>query len=217
MTPSNDFGFVLDNGTRIVHGEGSIVKQAFPPETKLPGTMQIFTSGNKGDASCPAFCGPSGLLQFDTSCRMPRHVHMTPKDDGAGMGYVVEKIIVLNGVAVVELSGEIYVVPPKTMVIIGRGVPHTWVAAPVGLELQALGVADKDIPSEGQFLAVYEYETTTGFFPTRQTQTLHDGNDYVKCDDLHSIRIPEMSIEYLKKHAWFIWGRTFRKLSEYAR
>ena len=47
MASKHDFGFVLDNGTRIVHGEGSIVKQAFPPETKLPGTMQVFTQGNK--------------------------------------------------------------------------------------------------------------------------------------------------------------------------
>jgi hypothetical protein len=212
MASTHDFGFVLDNGTRITHGDGSLIKQAFPPETKLPGTMQVLSSGNSGDNTCPAFCGPSGLFLFDTSCRMPRHVHMSPTEEKTGMRYVVEKIIVLNGIAVAELGGEIYVVPPNTMVTIGPGVPHTWVAALPGLDLKELGVADKKVVSEGQFLAVYEYETTTGFFPTSQTQTLRNEKDYVKCDDLHSIRMPEMSIEYLKKNAWFIWGRTSRKL-----
>jgi quercetin dioxygenase-like cupin family protein len=212
MPATHEYGFVLENGTRIVHGQGSVRREAFPPEMKLPGTMQVLTPGNRGDASCPSFSGPSGLFQFDTSCRMPRHVHMAPKDDSTGMEYVVEKIIVLNGVAIAELGGEVYVVPPKTMVTIARGVPHTWVAASPGLDLQELGVSDEGVVSDGQFLAVYEYETTTAFFPTKQTRTLREESDYVKCDDLHSIRIPDMSIDYLKKNAYFIWGRTCRRL-----
>jgi hypothetical protein len=75
--------------------------------------MQVFTPGNNGDASCPGFCGPSGLFEFDTSCRMPRHVHMAPKDSAPKMGYVVEKFIALDVVAVAEVGGEMYVFPPK--------------------------------------------------------------------------------------------------------
>jgi quercetin dioxygenase-like cupin family protein len=212
MAAPHAYGFELENGTRIVHGQGSIRRDAFPPEMKLPGTMQVLTPGNRGDASCPSFSGPSGLFQFDTSCRMPRHVHMAPKDDSTAMGYVVEKVIVLNGIAIAELGGEVYVVPPKTMVTIARGVPHAWVAASPGLDLQEIGVADEKVVSDGQFLAVYEYETATAFFPTKQTQTLREESDYVKCDELHSIIIPDMSIDYLKKKAYFIWGRTCRKL-----
>lgn len=36
--------------------------------------------------------------------------------------------------------------------------------------------------------------------------------EYVQCDDLHSIRIVDMDVEYLKKNAWFVWGRSCRKL-----
>ena len=63
---------------------------------------------------------------------MPRHVHTAPKHASSEMEYVVEKIIVLNGVAVAELAGETYVAlpRPKTMVGISRGVPPAWVAAP---------------------------------------------------------------------------------------
>lgn len=43
MAATYEYGFVLENGTRIVHGEGSIVKSAFPPEMKLPGTMHVFS------------------------------------------------------------------------------------------------------------------------------------------------------------------------------
>ena len=212
MATAHEYGFLLENGTRIVHGEGSLLRNAFPPEMNLPGKMQMFAPGNSGDASYPGFRGPSGLFEFDTSCRMPRHVHMAAKDESSEMEYVVEKIIVLNGVAVAELEGGLYVIPPKTMVTIARGVPHTWVAASPGLNLQLLGVSDEEIVSDGQFLAVYEYEKTSAFFPTKQTHTLLEESDYVKCDDLHSIRIPEMSVDYLKKEAFFVWGRTCRRL-----
>jgi hypothetical protein len=214
MSPKESLGILLPNGTRFSHGTGSIIKPAFPPETNLPGQMQLFTLGHSTDASCPSFCGTNGLLQFDTTCRMPRHVHMSPINGGPEMGYVVEKIIVLNGIAVAELGGEMYVVPPKTMVLIGRGVPHAWVAAPKGLDLSELGVADEKVISDGQFLAVFEYDKPTSFFPTRQTNVLRDGEEYVKCEDLHSIRIPEMDIEYLKKSAYFVWNEQCRKLDQ---
>ncbi|KAF2120998.1 hypothetical protein BDV96DRAFT_683382 [Lophiotrema nucula] len=213
MAQPAETGFLLSNGTQIIHGNGSIIRRAYPPETNLPGILEIFSLGHDKDATCPSFCGANGLFQFDTTCRMPRHVHMSPLGDGPELGYVVEKIIVLNGVAIAELEGEIYVVPPKTAVLIGRGVPHTWVAAPPGLDLHALGVADESVISDGQFLAVFEYEKATTFYPTNQTHVLKEEKEYVRCDDLHSIRIKEMDEEYLKQNAYFVWGKSFRKLN----
>lgn len=35
--------FHSPNGTSIVHGTGSMIKQAFPTETKLPGTLKIMS------------------------------------------------------------------------------------------------------------------------------------------------------------------------------
>lgn len=137
---------------------------------------------------------------------------MAPNKDQPGMRYVVEKIIVLNGVAVAELAGEIYVVPPKTMVIIGPGVPHSWVAAPPGVDLLALGIADEPVVSDGQFLAVFEYEVPTAFFPTAQTNKLSGEGEYEKCEDLERIRIAPMDADFLRDNAWFIWGESCRKL-----
>ncbi|KEF52324.1 uncharacterized protein A1O9_11564 [Exophiala aquamarina CBS 119918] len=222
MSSPSDLGFSLSNGTRIVHGDGSIVRTAFPPSQNLPGTLQLFSLGHAMDKSCPAFCGSSGLFEFDTTCRMPRHVHIsTPSDEGSQPTFAVEKILVLNGIAVAELGGEIYVIPPKTLVIIAPGVPHTWVAAPEGLDLHELGVVpdsagsgEKVPTSEGTFLAVFEYNLPTTFFPTKQSHKLVDVTEYARCDDLHSIRIPEFSIGALKKQAKFVWGRSCRKLHE---
>lgn len=137
---------------------------------------------------------------------------MSPRADGPGLRYVVEKLIILNGIVVAKIEGEIYVIPPKCMVTIAHGAPHAWVVAPKGLDLQALGVADKSLVSDGRFLVVYEYEEPTGFYPTAQTKILMNEEEYVQCDDLHSIRIADMDVECLKKNAWFVWGRTCRKL-----
>jgi CubicO group peptidase (beta-lactamase class C family) len=105
-------------------------------------------------------------------------------------------------------------VPPKTLVSIGRGVPHTWTACPPGLDLQRLGLSDERIVSVGQFLAVFQYDAPTSFFPTRQTEILKNEAEYQRCEDLHSIRIPEFKIEDLIKNAWFVWGRGVMKASD---
>lgn len=140
---------------------------------------------------------------------------MSPKSSGDGKRYIVEKILVLNGVALAELSGEIYVIPPNTMVLIGPGVPHTWTACPPGLNLQEVGVSKGEkIVSEGKFTAVFEYEEPTAFFPTAQTNVLKEESEYVECDDLHEIQIPAFKLEELKKDAWFVWGRGVRKLDD---
>jgi type III secretory pathway component EscR len=55
--------------------------------------------------------------------------------------------------------------------------------------------------SEGKFIAVFEYKKLTGFFPTAQTHVLKEENEYVKCDDLHRIKIPAFTLKQLKKDA----------------
>ena len=145
---------------------------------------------------------------------MPRHVHMSNNSSGKGKRYIVEKIHVLEGIALAELGGQIYVIPPKTLVLIGPGVPHSWTACPPGLDLEALGVTDSgEIVSEGRFTAVYEYEEPTAFYPTRQTETLKEESDYIECTDLQSIRFPKIEVADVVKDAWFVWDRTVRKLN----
>lgn len=220
MPEAFEYGFQLPDGSRIIHGDGVFVKDAYPPELGIPGQLHVYTPGQSTDPGLsPCFCGPHGVFNFDVNLRMPRHVHMSPlKGEHGGHRYIVEKILVLNGVAIVELSGEVYVIPPNTMVLIGPGVPHTWTACPPGLDVcAALGVspgeADEDgIVSAGKFTAVYEYEDATGFYPTEQTKVLKTESEYERCDDLHRIQIPAFTIEELKKTAWFVWGRQARKL-----
>lgn len=221
MADPSSLGFSLSNGTRLIHGDGSVIRSAFPPNENLPGTLQLFSLGHALDKSCPAFCGSNGLFEFDATCRMPRHVHISTQNNQTQRPtFVVEKILVLNGIAVAELGGEIYVIPPKTLVIIAAGVPHTWVAAPEGLDLHELGVipnnpVGKRLPaSDGTFLAVFEYDLPTTFFPTEQVRKIANVKEYASCDDLHSIRIPEFSIEGLKRDANFVWGRSSRKLHD---
>jgi quercetin dioxygenase-like cupin family protein len=215
MASSFQYGFTLPNGTKIIHGEGVLVKDAYPPELNIPGQLQVFSPGHRDDATIPGFRGPQGIFSFDVNLRMPRHVHMAPRESGSGNRYIVEKILVLNGVALAELGGEIYIIPPNTMVLIGAGVPHTWTACPPGLDLSELGVStDERVISEGKFTAVYEYEEPTGFYPTAQTEILESESDYVRCDDLQEIRIPEFTLEQLKKKAWIVWGRQAWKLVE---
>ncbi|KAL3428680.1 hypothetical protein BDV09DRAFT_181624 [Aspergillus tetrazonus] len=226
----NSLGLVLPNGTRLVHGAGAASRDAFPPSLGIPGRLQTFSLGHANDPSAaPCFCGPQGCLTFDTETRMPRHVHMASDLSGPASKkrYIVEKIMVMDGVAVAELGGEIYVIPPYTLVLIGAGVPHTWTACPVGIDFGELGFdmtqseegpggCGSKVVSTGRFVAVFEYEAPTGFFPTAQTERLAKEEDYVECQDLHSIRIPAMSAEELMEKAWFVWGREIRKVAKSA-
>ncbi|KXH66694.1 hypothetical protein CSAL01_13582 [Colletotrichum salicis] len=213
MATPFSFGFELPNGTKIMHGDGVLVKDAYPPELSIPGQLQVFSPGHSADPTTPTFSGPHGIFNFDTNLRMPRHVHMAPNVSRGGSRYIVEKLLVLNGVAIAELGGQIYVIPPNTMVVIGPGVPHTWTACPPGLDLQEIGISGGEkIVSDGRFTAVYEYEEVTGFYPTTQTDLLKDEADYVRCDDLQSIRIPAFTLEELMNNAWFVWGTDARKL-----
>lgn len=214
MAPDHGYGFYLENGTQIVHGRGALQRSAFPPEANVPGQLCVLSPGHTADARTPRFSGPQGLFHFTTENRMPRHVHLAPSGPGDSKRYVVEKIVTLNGVALAELGDQIYVIPPNTLVVIGPGVPHSWVACPPGLDLLELGVSDERIVSDGQFLAVFEYEEPTGFFPTAQKETLTCEADYARCEDLQSIRFPVMSLEEIRRTAKFVWGKSAGDLRE---
>ncbi|KAH2644369.1 hypothetical protein KXV32_005457 [Aspergillus fumigatus] len=194
---SVEFGFLLPNGIRIVHGAGAATRDAFPPAWGIPGRLQTFSGGHVNDPSTPCFAGSQGLLPFDTETRMPRHVHMAPDPAGKGHRYIVEKIMVMEGVAVAELGGEFYVLPTSYL----------------GIDFGALGFSTEEkVASKGKFVAVFEYEAPTSFFPSAQTNTLATEEEYVRCDDLHAIRIPAMTAEEIQRQAWFVWGKEIRKL-----
>lgn len=212
MSSNFEYGFTLPNGVHIVHGEGSLGKDAFPPQVNIPGRLYEFSPGHALDSRTPAFCGAQGCYEFDVDVRMPRHVHLTrPKLEE--QHFVVEKIFIPYGVALAEFGGQLFVIPPRTLILIASGVPHTWTACPPGLNVtRALGLTDKDeIISDGKFMAVYEYEQPTGFFPTAQTNALRKASEYVRCEDLHSIRIPKLEVDEVLKEAFIVWGKNVQK------
>ena len=122
-----------------------------------------------------------------------------------------------------ELNGEIYVIPPRTLVTIAPGVPHTWTACPPGVSpATAFPEYDADMlaglgldtcVSDGRFLMVYEYEEETGFFPTKQTETLSKVKEYVKAEEseLEELRFPALSADEVLERGWLIWGDECRR------
>ncbi|KAK7219085.1 hypothetical protein V2G26_007088 [Clonostachys chloroleuca] len=177
MASTPSYGVVLPNGSQTVHGSGVKVMDPF---IVIPVTLHELSPGHSDRR--PAFRGEKlGTL-------------------------VYERIFVIGGVALVELGGKIYVIPPQTLVTIAPGVPHTWTACPKGVNLSKnTGSNEKDeIISEGRFLMLYEYEETTGFFPTAQTETLTSVEEYVRCDDLESIRIPLLTAQEVESRCWFV-------------
>jgi hypothetical protein len=84
-----EYGFTLPDGSKIIHGEGVMVKDAYPPELDIPGQLQVFSPGGEADPQTPCFSGPHGIFLFDVKVRMPRHVHMSPKASGDGNRYIV--------------------------------------------------------------------------------------------------------------------------------
>jgi quercetin dioxygenase-like cupin family protein len=176
------------------------------------------------------FSGQFGIIDFDTTIRLPRHVHIAENH------FTTERILVLNGTALVELNKQIYIIPPRTLVTIGPGVPHTWTACPAGLNISEdsrlrcedmsttpIGVIKgkaESLPtgpliSSGTFLMVYEYEEITGFFPTEQIETLKTVEDYKRCDDLENIRFPLLTVEELRNRGWLVWGKNVWRLEGY--
>lgn len=202
MASTHTYGIVLPNGSQIVHGSGAKVKEPF---ADIPVTLDELSPGHFDRR--PAFRGQSGFIEFDTNTRLPRHVHISPSEDGQDDKMLIhERIFVVGGVALVELSGKIYVIPPQTLVTIAPGVPHTWTACPAGVNVSknTISGAGKDVISDGTFLMLYEYEDQTGFFPTIQTKTLTSVEEYVRCDDLDSIRIPKLTAQEVENRCWFV-------------
>lgn len=217
----HEYGVTLENGSRIVHGAGANTKIPFQ-DLGFPVQMNELSAGSISTikAGNISFSGQFGFIEFDTSIRLPRHVHIAPlsADDGK-QKFVAERILVLDGVALVELNGEVYVIPPKTLVTIAGGVPHTWTACPAGVKpAQATGIREEDdkspLVSDGRFLMVYEYEEATGFFPTKQRETLKEVDEYVRCEEgeLDQIRIKGMSREEVYRDAWFVWDRILSRV-----
>lgn len=100
--------------------------------------------------------GSMGIVKFNTSIHMPRHVHLSSKKHGSGQRLVAERITVLNGVAVTEQAGQLFVIPPNSQVLATAGVSYAWTAAPAGIDLSALGISDEPLVSTGKFTAVFE-------------------------------------------------------------
>lgn len=214
-------GIVLSNGTTITHGSSATIKSPFS-HLHIPVTMHELSPGAPSSGS---FAGQFGFIDFDESIRLPRHLHIAPvattssapenMGGGGEQHFTSERILVLNGMAMVELNGEVYAIPPKTLVTIARGVPHTWTACPAGVTTPSRPNAApftpeerKELPvADGTFLMVYEYEEVTGFFPTAQTGTLEAVGEYVRCDDLERIRFPALTKEEVYERCWFVWGR----------
>lgn len=191
----------------------------------------------------PHFSGQLGIIHFSPSIRLPRHIHIsTPQATGpegqAGVTerqLVSERILVLNGVGLVELCGEIYVIPPETLVEIGPGVPHTWTACPAGLKIGGPLLGDdggsqasdseavgRTVESKGSFLMVYEYETVTGFFPVQGTTVVKNVEEYERErkfeakteEDFDPIRFPALTKHEVLEKSWVAWGSGLNKGKE---
>jgi hypothetical protein len=216
----HEYGITLENGSRIVHGTGANIKVPFQ-DLGFPVEMHELSAGSASSTrgGKAPFAGQFGFIEFDTSIRLPMPVHIAPlsAEDGE-QRFVCERILVLSGVALVEMNGEVDVIPPKSLVTIAPGVPNTWTACPAEVEPLKSMSTDREgqgVVSDGRFLMIYEYEEPTGFFPTKQTQTLQDVKEYVRCpeDQLNDIRIKEMSGEEVLRSAWFVWDTALKKVS----
>tara|TARA_R110002033_G_C3750233_1_gene226114 strand:- start:104 stop:580 length:477 start_codon:yes stop_codon:yes gene_type:complete len=154
-----------------------------------------------------------GIVEFNITVRMPRHVHLAAKQHGPGQHLVAERMTVTGGVAVTEHAGKLFVTPPHSMVIATAGVPHAWTAAAPGIDFRALGISgDEKLVSTGKPTATFDYEDNTCFYATAQSNVIKKAEDYVQATDLQSIRIPELSIEQLKRKASWVWGRKAKRL-----
>jgi len=190
-------GFVLPNGCKAVHGTSADIKEPF---AFTPLSMHELDTGGGH-----AYHGQFGFIPFRDDFRLPRHIHIEERD-GQDPQLVAERILVLNGVALTELAGEIYVAAPGTMVEIEPGIPHTWTACPPGV------VLPDGIVSEGQFLMVYEYSGQTGFYPTRSTKPISSTAEYERyAGDLEAIRFPGLSASEVIATGTLIWNNQTTK------
>ena len=192
----SDAGLLLPNGCRVTHGSGANIKRPFP---EIDVEMHELDAGDKARA----FRGPFGFIPFTDELRLPRHVHIGGPD--ADRKLLAERILVLNGVALTELNGEVFLVAPGTLVDIAAGVPHTWTACPAGVTLP------DGTTSDGRFLMIYEYGERTGFFPCAGTASLESVGAYEPyTGDLQAIRFPRLAPEDISERAWLVWNKKLR-------
>lgn len=121
---------------------------------------------------------------------------------------VDERIMILNGVALLEIAGEYFAIAPGSLVDTVGGVPHTFTACPAGVKLP-----DGTI-SNGKFMMLYEYEEYTSFFPTVSTEVVKEVKEYQAWEgDLDAIKFPQMSAEEVVEKAHVIFDKEKCKLS----
>ena len=199
-----DLGILLSNGCRVIHGGAANVKTPFP---EIPLVMHELHSGRGNERT--SFKGQFGFIRFEAGFRLPRHVHMHAAGGGMPACFVAERIMVLNGIGMMELNGEVYVVAPGSLVEIARGVPHTWTACPPGVTLPDQTVSD------GTFLMIYEYSEPTSFYPVTSTASLADPAEYHPyTGNLEAIRFPELDVENVLQTASCVWDRKLRPFAE---
>jgi hypothetical protein len=190
-------GILLPNGCKAVHGTSADIKEPFTFTTLA--MHELDAEGGH------TYHGQFGFIPFRDDSRLPRHIHIGERD-GQDTQLVAERILVLNGVALTELAGEIYIAAPGTMVQIEPGIPHTWTACPPGV------VLPDGIISEGQFLMVYEYSGRTGFYPTRSTKPISSTAEYERYDgDLEAIRFPRLTANEVIATGTLIWNNQTTK------
>ena len=192
--PQAGLGMLLANGCRIVHGEGASVKRPF---ADIPVVMHELSAGGE------PFAGQFGVIPFEASLRLPRHIHMAGEEGAWRLA--AERILVTGGVALVELNGEVVIVPPLALVTIAPGVPHTWTACPPGVRLPDGTVSD------GRFLMVYDYAEATRFFPCQGTATIADAAGFQDYEGpLEAIRFPDLDARAVVARAALAWDREVR-------
>ncbi|KXT09014.1 hypothetical protein AC579_7873 [Pseudocercospora musae] len=192
----SEIGYTFPHGCRITHGQGANVKKPFKD---IDLTMyELSPSNEKG------FKGQFGFIKFNTEYRLPRHIHMTIDREGL----IDERIMILHGVALVEIAGEYLAVAPGSLVYTRGGVPHTFTACPAGVKLP------DGSTSSGTFTMVYEYEEPTTFFPTESMEVVDDPTNFKPWEgDLESIRFPIMSAQDVVEKGRVIFDRQKWKLS----
>ncbi|MGE4372783.1 MAG: cupin domain-containing protein [Xanthobacter sp.] len=196
-------GVKLENGTRITHGSGGNIKN---PLKNAPVTMHELYTGDDEDGNL-SFEGQFGYIEFNTDCRLPRHVHMILDEETGKYRILPERILVLNGVGITELGGEYFVVAPGTLVDIPPGLPHTWNACPPGILLPDGTISD------GTFTMVYNYSEPTSFFPTKETASIQSGDDYIAhTGDVEEIRFPVMSTSNVVECGKLIWNKNIQNV-----
>lgn len=193
---AEEVGVRFANGCRITHGTGANIKKPF--EDIDLSMHELSPSNTKG------FSGPLGFIEFTEEYRLPRHIHMS-KDK---QRLIDERILILNGVALLELAGQIYAVAPGSLVETVGGVPHTFTACPKDVKLPDGTV------STGKFTMVYEYEEPTSFFPTASTEVVKEVSQYQPfVGPLEDIRFPKMTAAEVIDKGRVVFDREVKELT----